>query len=237
MANTFRVESYRSAKGLSYFVIGLLLLQIGCLVISICFGFGLLLFPDRVLELDDGDSMPIFFMLIGLITIPEILFRITGIVVFLIWEHRSFGNLSPLKARNLEFSPGWAVGWWFIPFANLVKPYQVMKELWSESDPDFDPEMGFLSSSVGVPSLFGFWWALWIITNISGRIVDRIADGKMATIITIFPVLFIASQIAGIMAAGLLIWIVRHIVRRQEERYRRLGPQNPFGQPQYPQNF
>jgi len=237
MTNAFREESYRSAKALSYFVIGLFLLQIGCMILSIAFSFGLLILPDRVLELDKGESLPIFFFLIGLIAIPELLFRIVTIVVFLIWEHRAFANLSPLKASNLEFTPGWAIGWWFIPFANLVKPYQAMKELWRESDPEFDPEMGFLSASIGVPSIFGFWWALWIISNISLQITDRAADGKLGDLTSVFPIINIAANVAAIAAAGLLIWIVRDIVRRQEERYRRLGPQNPFGQPQYPQNF
>jgi uncharacterized protein DUF4328 len=237
MANTFRVESYRSAKGLSYFVIGLFLLQIGCMILSIGFSFGLLILPDRVLELDKGESLPIFFFLIGLIAIPELLFRIVTIVVFLIWEHRAFANLSPLKARNLEFSPGWAVGWWFIPFANLVKPYQAMKELWRESDPEFDPEMGFLSASIGVPSIFGFWWALWIISNISLRITDAASDAKPSELVSIFPIVNITSGVATIAAAGLIIWIVRDIVQRQEERYRRLGPENPFAQPQFPQTF
>src|SRR5215813_6567064 len=102
MANTFRVESYRSSKGLSYVVMGILLLQVFCMLASIAFAVGLLLFPDKVLDLDEGESMPIFFVLIGLAAIPEILFRIIGIVIFLVWEHRSYGNLSPLKARNLE---------------------------------------------------------------------------------------------------------------------------------------
>ena len=28
---------------------------------------------------------------------------------FLMWLYRAFNNLSALKARNLEFSPGWAI--------------------------------------------------------------------------------------------------------------------------------
>ena len=234
MANSFRVEQYRSARILSYFVIALFVLQIGCLILSIGFSFGLLMLPDRVLHLDQGDSMPIFFFLIGLVAIPELLLRIITIVVFLVWEHRAFSNLSPLKARNLEFSPGWAVGWWFVPFVNLVKPYQVMKELWRESDPEFDSEIGFLSASVGVPAIFGFWWALWIISNISIRITDMASEGKMGDLVSIFPVINIATSIATIAAATLIIWIVRDVVRRQDERFRRLYPVQPgYAPPPY----
>jgi Domain of unknown function (DUF4328) len=36
-------------------------------------------------------------------------FVLTGIV-FLMWIHRAYSNLPALGARNLETSPGWAVG-------------------------------------------------------------------------------------------------------------------------------
>ena len=28
----------------------------------------------------------------------------------------------------MTISAGWAIGWFFVPFANLVMPYQAMKE-------------------------------------------------------------------------------------------------------------
>ncbi|MGQ0542804.1 MAG: DUF4328 domain-containing protein [Blastocatellia bacterium] len=149
--------------------------------------------------------------------------KIATIVVFLIWEHRSFSNLSSLKARNLEFSPGWAVGWWFIPFANLIKPYQAMKELWRESDPDYDENLGFLSSNLGVPTFFGFWWALWIISNIAGRIAERASDEPGGGVSSAFPFIFLVASVLSIAAAGLLILVVRDINERQEERFKRLG--------------
>lgn len=54
-------------------------------------------------------------------------------IVWLIWQHRAQKNLEGLGATWLRFTPGWAVGWWFVPFANLVKPFQTMRELWKAS--------------------------------------------------------------------------------------------------------
>ncbi|QYO65100.1 DUF4328 domain-containing protein [Leptolyngbya sp. 7M] len=48
---------------------------------------------------------------------------IATIVLFLVWLYRAHKNLFSLKPTHLDFSPGWAVGWWFIPFLNLVRPY------------------------------------------------------------------------------------------------------------------
>ena len=48
-------------------------------------------------------------------------------VFFFIWLHRACKNLDYLEVVDTRFTPGWAIGWWFIPFANLFMPYQVVK--------------------------------------------------------------------------------------------------------------
>ena len=52
---------------------------------------------------------------------------VTGIV-WLVWQHRSQSNLRR-QGCGLAFTPGWAVGWWLIPMANLWKPFQATREL------------------------------------------------------------------------------------------------------------
>ncbi len=129
MANTFRNEFYSPIKTLSYLVMaglgGIGLIAVLYALMSVV----MILFPDRTIELEHGASVPAGLGIIGIAAFLEIPLRLATIVLFLIWIYRAFGNLSVLKARNLEFSPGWAVGWWFIPFANLVKPFQVVGEL------------------------------------------------------------------------------------------------------------
>jgi uncharacterized BrkB/YihY/UPF0761 family membrane protein len=43
---------------------------------------------------------------------------LTGLAWF-IWLHRAVANARSLGVPT-ECTPGWAVGWWFVPFANLV---------------------------------------------------------------------------------------------------------------------
>jgi hypothetical protein len=43
---------------------------------------------------------------------------LVGIVVFLFWFRRAYGNLRPLRGQ-MSRGPGWAIGAWFIPIANL----------------------------------------------------------------------------------------------------------------------
>ncbi len=58
-------------------------------------------------------------------------------VVFLRWTYLSNRNVRALGADGLEFTPGWAVGWYLIPIANLWKPHQALKEIFRASHPDF----------------------------------------------------------------------------------------------------
>ncbi len=57
------------------------------------------------------------------------------IFVWLIWQF----FVHDLIARTagsppLRFGRWASVGWWFVPFANLVMPYRVMQELWNRAD-------------------------------------------------------------------------------------------------------
>ena len=225
MANSFRNDTYRSAKNLSYITIGLLGSLIACAILFIIFSFGAILYPDLLFDLGDGEMMPAAYALIGLVALLQIPLSIATIVFFLIWQYRAVSNLSALKARNLEFSPGWAVGWWFVPFANLVKPFQAMRELWNESDPDYDADLGFLSGSVGAPMIMGFWWAFWLLSNFSDRIANKMDDSPY------FPTAMIVASILEIIAGSLLIKIILYITKRQDLRFQRLEMSQPLVPP------
>lgn len=230
MANSFRNDTYRSAKPLSYIVIALFGGIALCSAFYIVMSIVLLAFPDSYMELDHGSSVNTVFAIIGLGAILEIVFRVLVIIFFLIWEYRSFNNLSALKARNLEYSPGWAVGWWFIPFANLVKPFQVMRELYNESDPDFDEETGFLHTSAGTPELIGFWWAALLLSGFVGRIADKMvsANGDPSQY---FPIALIVASILQLAASILIIYIVKGVTSRQEQRFNKIASTGQFAPP------
>jgi hypothetical protein len=47
------------------------------------------------------------------------------------------------------------VGWWFVPLANLVKPFETVRELWKASH-------GVARRSLNTWPVIGWWWALWL---------------------------------------------------------------------------
>jgi hypothetical protein len=236
MQQTYSNDGYRPLAGLSTVLTIIFGVMIAVLGLYIILSLVAVAAPEWTINLDDEAPMPVAYMFIGILAMLEILLRITTIVVFLVWEHRAYKNLTALRATYLDHSPGWAVGWWFIPFANLVKPYVVMKEIWRESEPDVDPDSGFLSSAVGVPGFFAIWWAAWIIGNVMGRITERAAENPDGTISDVFPVLLAISSLITGIAAILAVHIVRQITQRQEERFQNLGAA-PVEAPPPPPDF
>jgi hypothetical protein len=149
----------------------------------------------------------------------------------LIWEYRAFKNLPALKSNYTEFSPGWAVGWWFIPLANLIKPFQAVRELWNESDPEFDEESQFLHVAGGTPKIVGFWWAAFLLSGILGRLAGMLIDPRTGMPSKDLPLVLIIGSFFELAAALLILFIVKGITQKQDQRYDKIAATQPFSPP------
>jgi hypothetical protein len=104
-------------------------------------------------------------------------------VIFLMWVYRAYDNLYKLKPDNLSSTPGWAVGYWFVPIISLYKPYVTMKEIWDETQAYVLPEEKKQDIKKGY--LIGIWWILYLFSIVSSYVVlfafggDNSIDGLM----------------------------------------------------------
>lgn len=211
-------DAYRSPKTLSLLaMIGLGLVGL-CQIVSAVVGVGQIASPDSALDLEDA-SLPIWVILQGLVALAQFPIYIATVVFFLMWLYRAHSNLFALMPTNLQFSSGWAVGWWFIPFANLVKPFQAVREVWWESSPEVETEPTFLSASLhSAPTYMGIWWAFWIISNIASNVTGRLFDPESSASLEVSGYLFALSGLLSAIAAALAIYVVKDTTERQEAR-------------------
>ena len=175
----------------------------------------------------------------GLVGLAQVVVFVATVVVFLTWLHRAYKNLRAFGVRT-EMSPGWAVGNWFIPFLNLVRPYQSVKELWIKSDPAVDFTNGFAQPGAGAraTSLVGFWWFAWLFANFAGRAYSRIADAEIASSRPeIVEWAGGASSMLTLAAALLAANVVWAIDRMQAEKSRQRGLSLWSAPPQPPASF
>jgi hypothetical protein len=135
---------------------------------------------------------------------------VATIVVWLIWQHRAHANLKAL-GTELEYSPGWAVGFWLIPIANLWKPFQVNRELWKASG-DVDDWRSQRTWPV-----LGWWWASWISAGVLGRVAAAARQGAETPMeIRSADIVDLLSTVVVVASAVLAILLVRSVIERQD---------------------
>ena len=156
----------------------------------------------------------------SLLLLPLLVVMIAGYVAIGMWIYRMAGNAWALSSpRPLDHRPGWAVGWYFVPVANLWKPYQALKEVWQASGDPRRPDR------VGVPWLFPAWWALWLASNVASNAAGRMAwraettqDAATAAVVSI------VSDAVNVPLCLVFLAIVAGLHRLQQRRHASPAP-------------
>lgn len=135
---------------------------------------------------------------------------IASVIFVAMWTYRAMKNLHIAGARHAEMSAGWAVGWHFIPIANLWKPLEGMMQIWRGSKE-------LAGRPIKLPSRMGWWWATWLISNTLSNVSLRLGgwDGTGAGYDTALWLDFAASLLQAV-CAFLLVSIMREVTEDQD---------------------
>ena len=142
-----------------------------------------------------------------------ITFILGGIVIFK-WIYRSNINAGLLGAKDMKFSPGWSVGWFFIPVVNLWKPFQAMQEIYNAS---LNPANW---KDLGKPKIVLQWWGLWMISNSLNQFNNKKAE-KAETISELINLNLLnqAGEILWIILCVTFLSLVKKISKSQLENF------------------
>ncbi len=196
---------FRSGASLAVWITVFLGLGIACDL------SGLFIAPLRS---DDHNLISaLFAVLQGLLLI------VTGILFF-VWTYRSYKNLSAFDAGGLKTTPGWAVGYFFVPFLNLVRPLQAFKEMWRASAITAPDAGRWAWTSTRSSPLVLSWWLLWLLKGVCDNIVSQFPDNYGDNGVYIRFTAF--SHLASVAAAVCAIFVVRGITARQEAKWKSL---------------
>jgi hypothetical protein len=168
-----------------------------------------LLEASGMIDIETGSGMLV--LAAGLVYLAYTATFIASVVVVAMWIHRAHANLHDAGVDGLEFTPGWAVGWYFIPFANLFKPFQSMRELWTASHGENNQFAGETPSEVKT------WWAAWIIGNILSTVSARIllmGEGG-ANSVMVGNAVGVAGTAVIVLAAVLLVKVIEGVTQAQ----------------------
>ncbi len=163
----------------------------------------------------ESPDLPDWVLLItGLIYVFNgIVYLVTSILV-LQWIYRS-NAVAQTLGDKMAVSPGWNIGFFFIPIANLWKPFQGLRETWQVSFGEYQ------WSDTPVPLILRWWWGLWlamsILDNASFRLSIRSTTVKEAMTVNEIN---IAASIIAVPLGWCLITIIRRLTAQQCERLR-----------------
>ena len=147
-------------------------------------------------------------------------------VGFLVWLHRARVNVRALGMRRLRFRREWTVLGFLIPGLNLVRPYQVVQEIWQASDPTVGDPLAW--RSVRTPPLLMIWWAAFL-----GYLALEVGSGTLLGIVTGLPRIQLAYGIGmaadacAALSASLGYFVVVRISDAQDEKLARWGRIEP----------
>lgn len=155
-------------------------------------------------------------LIVGFGAIGSLLLYLPTVVLFCVWAHRANGNARALGAGDMRFTPGWTVGWFFVPFAHLWMPFKAIGEAWRASDPVFDTRgdpTSWMDARLGL--LVPMWWACWVFSFLVGNAGSRL---MLAGHDAVGAWVSVPGAVLKAMAASLAIAVVLGLHRRQRRK-------------------
>jgi hypothetical protein len=134
-------------------------------------------------------------------------------VAFVAWFHRAYHNLHALGHRP-RHAAGWAIGSWFVPLLQFVRPLQIARELWCATGAQAAASHGRVAG----------WWMATLLGAFAASLArtwplpptgrHAVADAWCG----------IAADLLALAGALLAIGIVRRVSTAQQAAHARLAP-------------
>lgn len=202
-------------------------LLVGCAGVSVLKGmldsYGIVLLdgwradPSSILPTDGQHFDSVRVMLNGLGGLA----LLTTSVCAVTWLFQAYSS----RAANpdlLTYKRWWVVGGWLIPFISLVRPFQVVRDLYLATRPQ---PQNLHAERIRCPDQFRWWWGCFILGNLLANFSAALMRGNpgMGQIQAGLG-LDVVSQTIRIAAAVLFIGVLRSITgnlwrRSQMELY------------------
>ena len=184
------------------------------LVIAL-YGWIAVQFGQFVVDLDyvAGDGVNVWFgsaKVVSLMAVVALIATLITAIIFLVWVYRAMARARELTPA-LTITPGWAVGWFFVPVASLWMPYGVMTEIVEGSG------VSAPAYAERTRTLIGWWWGAWIarsLLSLFGAFASRASESGGSISMTLVVMMVLGSA-AGIGSAWALSMIVARVARLQ----------------------
>ena len=187
-------------RSLTVYVAALAVESLACLgVIALLYGGDMSAGPTQ--------RVGLCLLIMAACSFVELGMNIALAVLFLRMLYKAVQRAQGFATPFTYVSPGWAVGYWFIPLMNLYRPFEVVKALFKActAEAGGKPAAG--------EQLLSAWWALFLLSNIVGWMVGRMdTDLTTAAGILTYAEYTLGSNLLFIAAAWLFWLVIQRLV-------------------------
>jgi TRAP-type C4-dicarboxylate transport system permease large subunit len=166
---------------------------------------------DRILDGSATDSeVSSYLQFVDALGLLQVLLTIVSGIAVLAWLSRTVEIVPPLGGGTPRRSPREAIGWWFVPVANLFIPCLIVRDVYVRLETP--------TRRGGDASVLA-WWLLFIVGDLVFRVIGTVARGATTIdAIRSLGMIAIVANVATSLGGLLLIWIIGEIEARAAER-------------------
>lgn len=215
---------YISTRGLGHTLSGLLLATAlaGWVAVGCDFAYvDLLQRATAGHTIAQGERAKVEWVGTILLSTQIVLFVVTA-GLFLCWLYLSRANLRAFGMRRMQYPRAWTIGGFLVPALNLIRPYQVVSEVWKASDPEVEDAFGWKTSET--PALISVWWGAVIVYAVLEviTVAMHLSSGSSFAKFHLAHTVATLADAAGAFGASCAFFVVSEISRAQHRKWNHL---------------
>jgi hypothetical protein len=126
--------------------------------------------------------------------------------LFITWMYKVVGRVAAHRPQDMRHGKGWAIGGWFVPFLNWVRPKQMFDDAWRGTRPH-------TSDVPTVPAYVHLWWAAFLISGFLSGVAARLPSDTLHNV-RVADRVGAVGDLFNIVAAALAILVVVRLTKR-----------------------
>lgn len=170
--------------------------------------------PTAVIEELELAASELAYALVG---IAQLAALIIAAVLFIRWFHLAHRNLASLSDQVAIRDSRWTIWGFFVPILNLIRPQQMMREIWTITSDRWQEEAARVVGLTRPSDHVNLWWGLFLATSFLENVLARVtwqATTAQETLWATWATLFAdAFDIAAVVVALLLVRSVTELQR------------------------
>ncbi len=138
-----------------------------------------LLYVEYLASLDPGAAVSELELVpselaLAFAVLAQFVALIAAAIFFMRWFHRAYSNLARVADAPTRYPSWWAVWGFLIPFLNLIRPQQLMREIWDTSTGVWASTPERVAGLRQPADRVNLWWGCFIASNLLGNVAARV---------------------------------------------------------------